>query len=100
MTDASEFIKKFTEMAMRRATQQNEMGPDDQWCATCRYFTFAVGDLKDGEYILGNCRRYPPIHLFSENEGAGFPQVVHNNFCGEWAGPTEETLRILRLVND
>ncbi len=54
-------------------------------CATCAYW---VRDQRHSgmEASDGDCRRYPPQMMFSENEGpfSLWPLVEINDACGEW----------------
>lgn len=58
---------------------------DRACCATCAYW---IRDKRhtgmDG--TDGDCRRYPPQMMFSENEGpfSLWPLVEDSDACGEW----------------
>lgn len=61
-------------------------------CLNCIYFAPA-----DTTGSTGDCRRFPPIVVFDNEEGAflsAFPTIdnPNNNYCGECTVPEEETL--------
>jgi hypothetical protein len=61
---------------------------NDGYCLTCNYFAI-YRNLKTGDMVSGECRRYPP-QIFPASDGKAivasneFPQVKSNDFCGEY----------------
>ena len=76
-------------MATRRKADPKPAKPvnDRPSCATCAYW---IRDARHSgmESTDGDCRRYPPQMMFSENEGpfSLWPLVEHSDCCGEYRG--------------
>jgi len=57
----------------------------DKICIKCKYFE------KTGEGEPGECRHYPPdTHVVDGELVTVFPQVLADEWCGEWTEQAEE----------
>jgi hypothetical protein len=66
----------------------------EQACLTCRFFSRATDDSE-----LGECRRHAPSPTVFEdaelrNVDALWPQVLIEEWCGEWEPKTATSSRV------
>lgn len=55
----------------------------EQNCTNCRHYR---AQEHEGSVLdFGDCRKFPPVVIVVEDQPASmFPQVDHNDDCGEW----------------